>query len=173
MKNLELQYNLLTGSVPISIVDKLETYNEFAVNGNQLSNLTQIDGHVICTTADNSTGKFVEHYCNCQSECLYNIEIVIHLMSDLDYRTSCDCEEGRDCCKTYFVENDIDNCVLCEEGFTNPNFNVAELKFLSCSEAAVIFYDALGQYGTEEQCNDAKLRIFKQGCICPSYVPSI
>jgi len=163
--DLDLSNNSLTGSVPAEIVDKIPSYNDFNVYGNQLSNLTPIDGQVICTTTTDTTNNSSltgEHYCNCQSHCLKEL--------NEGYGKLCQCEEAQDCCESYFVNNNITNCVMCEEGFKNPDKLVADWE-LPCGLAAGFAYEMLDQYGTEEQCNDAKVEYHKQGCICRGYVP--
>merc|ERR1712032_41268 len=88
--DLDLSNNSLTGSVPAEIVDKIPSYNDFNVYGNQLSNLTPIDGQVICTTTTDTTNNSSltgEHYCNCQSHCLKEL--------NEGYGKLCQCEKPR------------------------------------------------------------------------------
>jgi len=168
-ENFELNDNKLTGSVPVSIVSN-RTYVNFDVTGNQLSDLIPVDGQAICSTINNATGVESEYYCNCATDCL---------VQDMEFPTTnkfgrkCQCEEAQDCCDTYFVENNITNCVFCEAegGFSNPDFRVPEWDYFSCSEASGYVYTVSNDYGTEEQCYDAKIEGYEQGCICPDYIP--
>ena len=140
-----------------------KTYVNFNVYGNKLSNLTDVDGLAICTTLiSNNTDEEGEHYCNCGSDCLK------------EYGNRCECEEAQACCDIYIEENNITNCVVCEAEFefSNPELRVAEWGYASCSEAAGYIYTELDLFGTEEQCNGVKMETYKEGCVCPSFVPT-
>jgi hypothetical protein len=158
LTNLELNNNVLTGSVPVGIVQN-KTYVNFNVYGNQLSDLTPVDEWDICTGISNSTGEEGEHYCNCGSDCL------------ADFGQRCQCEEAQACCDTYIEQNGITNCILCEAGFSNPEFLVAPWDFTSCADGATRIYGTLDEFGTEKTCNLAKMESYKRGCVCPDYIP--
>jgi hypothetical protein len=161
LTNLELNGNALTGSVPLGIVEN-KTYVNFNVYGNELSDLELVEGLAICTRISNNTDdKEGEHYCNCGSDCL------------ADYGQRCECEEAQACCDIYIEQNNITNCVLCEAefDFSNPELRVAAWGYASCSEAAGFVYTELDQFGTEEQCDGAKMEAYKRGCVCPGLVP--
>jgi hypothetical protein len=49
---------------------------------------------------------------------------------------------------------------------------VSDWDYASCSEAAGFVYSELDQFGTEEQCYGAKMETYKQGCVCPGFVPT-
>jgi hypothetical protein len=155
---LELSNNVLTGSVPEEIVNN--TYINLNVYGNKLSGLEPAKELAICTRISNNTGdKEGEHYCNCGSDCL------------ADYGQRCQCEEAQACCDTYIKQNDITNCIICEAGFSNPAFLVAPWDNASCADGASIVYDKLDEFGTEKQCNAAKMEAYKRGCVCPGFIP--
>jgi len=165
VETLDLNDNKLTGSVPVTIVSD-RTYDSFNVNGNQLSDLIPVDGQTICTNINNDTGVEGEHYCNCASDCLFVDENFVAV--------NCQCEEAQNCCDTYLVDNNITNCLLCEAeaGFSNADF-VVEDWGVSCSDGGYYVYFALGEFGTEKQCNDARVIAYTEGCICPNYVPPV
>ena len=146
LTNLELNNNVLTGSVPVGIVQN-KTYSSFNIYGNQLSDLTLVDGQAICTGISDSTGEEGEHYCNCRSDCL------------ADYGQRCDCKEAQACCDTYIEQNDITNCILCEANFSNPEYLVAPWDYISCAD----------EFGREKQCNKAKMEAYQRGCVCPGF----
>jgi hypothetical protein len=157
---LELQGNALTGSVPLGIA-QTKTYDNFNVYDNELSGLIPVDGLAICTRIGNSTGEVEgEHYCNCGSDCL------------AEYGQRCECEEAQACCDIYIEQNNITNCVACEAEleFSNPEFEVEDWGYASCSDGAAYMYIELEQFGTEEQCDEVKKEANKQGCSCPGYV---
>jgi len=159
LSNLELNNNALTGSVPVGIVNK--TYANFNVYGNQLSELEAVVGQVICSgSISDSTGEDVEgeYYCNCGSDCL------------AEYGQRCQCEEAQDCCDIYIEQNNITNCILCEGGFSNNELFVTAWN-ASCGHAIGYLYDILDEFGTEEQCNGAKMEAYRRGCVCPGFVP--
>mmetsp|Transcript_63806 Transcript_63806/g.71312 ORF Transcript_63806/g.71312 Transcript_63806/m.71312 type:complete len:1086 (-) Transcript_63806:338-3595(-) len=168
-ENFELNDNKLTGSLPVSIVLN-RTYVNFDVTGNLLSDLPPVDGQAICSTINNFTGVEDEQYCNCATDCL---------VKDAEYPTTnkfgkkCQCEEALDCCDTYFVEYKITNCVFCEAegGFLNPDYLVPEWDYFPCGLASDFVYTVSGDFGTEEQCNEARIEGYNQGCICPDYIP--
>jgi len=168
-ENFVLNDNKLTGSVPVSIVSN-RTYVKFDLTGNQLSNLIPVDGQVICSTINDVTGVEGELYCNCATDCLVP---EAELLTTNKFGKKCQCEEAVDCCDTYFMENNITNCVFCEAegGYSNPDFRVPEWEDASCSEASYFVYTVTNDYGTEEQCNEAKVEGYEQGCICPDYIP--
>jgi len=165
LTNLELNNNDLTGSVPVSIVLN-RTYVNFDVYGNQLSALSPIDGQTICTSINNTIGAEGEHYCNCASDCFAEPD-----QTDNDFGRRCQCEEAQSCCNTYFVDNNITRCVLCESGLSNPDLVVAEWNYMTCDFAVNYVYNYLKEHGTEEQCAAAKFEVFTKGCICPDYSP--
>ena len=154
--------------MPIEIVDKIPSYDTFNVYGNLLSDLIPIEGEVICTATNNSTGQVGEHYCDCAKDCFIGLLIG-------GYGPNCQCDEALDCCETHFGDNNIKSCNVCDEGFTNPDFAVRKWSMLTCSQAAAYITSNFELFGTEEQCNAGKLEAHTQGCICPSYtiVPSV
>ena len=158
LTNLELNNNVLTGSVPVGIVQN-KTYISFNIYGNQLSDLTLVDGQAICTGISDSTGEEGEHYCNCRSDCL------------ADYGQRCHCEEAQVCCATYIEQNDITNCILCEANFSNPEYLVAPWDYISCADGASRVYITLDEFGREKQCNKAKMEAYQRGCVCPGFIP--
>jgi len=166
LETFELDNNKLTGSVPLSILSN--QIKSLYLYENQLSDLIPVEGQIICSSIDNATGVEGEHYCNCASDCVSS-------MKSSYFAESCQCEEAKDCCDKYFVDNDINNCVFCEaeEGFSNPDFRVAEWGYASCDEAAGYVYTALDEFGTEEQCNIIKFEAYTLGCICSNYVPPV
>jgi len=171
-ENFELNDNKLTGSVPVSIVSN-RTYVNFDVNGNQLSDLCPVDGQAICSTINDATGVESEHYCNCATDCLVK-DTDIPYLTTTKFGRMCQCEEAQDCCDTYFVENNITNCVLCEAegGYSNPDFVVPEWEGgTPCGVASDNMYTVTNDYGTEEQCNEVKVAGYERGCICPDYIP--
>merc|ERR1712183_1007267 len=103
LEGLDLSNNYLIGSVPAEIVEKIASYNNFNVYGNQLSDLSPINGQIICTATTNTTTAFstVEgmHYCNCARDCLKEL--------NEGFGQRCQCEEAQDCCDSYFVDNNI------------------------------------------------------------------
>ena len=166
LTNLEFAFNFLTGSVPLGIVNK--TYDNFNVYGNQLSNLEPVGGQVICSGSFSySTGEEEEeteevegdYYCNCGSDCI------------AENGQRCQCEKAQVCCDSYIEQNNITKCVVCEGGFSNPEFIVADWDYISCNNGAVYAYDILDEFGTEEQCNGAKMEAYRRGCVCPGFVP--
>jgi hypothetical protein len=158
LTNLELHNNALTGNVPEGILQN-KPYVNFNVYGNQLSDLSTVDGWAICTGISDSTGEEGDHYCNCGSDCL------------ADYGQRCQCDDAQSCCDNYIEQNEIINCILCEEGFTNPEFVVKEWDYTSCADSASNVYDKLDEFGTERQCNKASMEAYRRGCFCPGFIP--
>mmetsp|Transcript_5616 Transcript_5616/g.6068 ORF Transcript_5616/g.6068 Transcript_5616/m.6068 type:complete len:243 (-) Transcript_5616:226-954(-) len=172
VETMALNDNKLTGSVPVSIVSN-RTYVNFDVTRNQLSDLIPVDGQIVCTNTNNATGIEGEHYCNCASDCLVKVtEYFTRTITTNKFGNRCQCEEALDCCDTYFVENNITNCVFCEAegGFSNPDFLVPEWDYFPCSAASDFVYTVSGEFGTEEQCYYAKIEGYERGCICPNYI---
>jgi len=169
VENFELNDNKLTGSLPVSIVSN-RIYVNFDVTGNLLSDLPPVDGQAICSITNDFTGVEDEQYCNCATDCLVK---EVEYPSTNKFGKKCQCEEALDCCDTYFVENNITNCVFCEAegGFSNPDFLVPEWDYASCNIGADFVYTVSEDFGTEEQCNEARIEGYKQGCICPDYIP--
>jgi hypothetical protein len=162
LTNLELNENSLTGSVPLGIVED-KTYVNFNVYGNELLGLEPVKGLAICTRISNNTDdKEGEHYCNCGSDCLK------------EYGQRCECEEAQACCDIYIEENNITNCIVCEAEFTfsNPDLRVPAWSYAPCSEAASYIYSELYQFGTQEQCEGVRMETYKEGCVCPGFVPA-
>jgi hypothetical protein len=157
LTNLELNNNALTGNVPKAFF-KDKIYDNFDVYGNQLSDLKLVVGQAICSSSISDSTGDGEYYCNCGSDCL------------AEYGRRCQCEEAQDCCDIYIEQNNITNCILCESGFSNPELIVTAWNS-SCGDAVNIVYGILDEFGTEEQCNGAKMEAYRRGCVCPGFVP--
>merc|ERR1711907_239354 len=107
LESLKLGGNALTGSIPseISEIVHSETFTNFDVVGNQLSNLPSIDGSAICKNDDELIG---EHYCDCSDDCEFHEE-------------RCLCDEAQTCCTSYFSQ--FTPCFICDiDDLINPDF---------------------------------------------------
>jgi len=150
---LELGNNDLTGSIPTELIFN-KTYINFDVYGNELSNLTPVDGKAICAN-DGSEG---EHYCDCSRDCTFNSE-------------RCACEEAQACCSTYTEQ--FTPCIVCDEGVQNPDFYVDEWSE-TCSGGAEFVKNELEIYGnptpiigTATVCSLIVKFVFnEEGCRC-------
>ena len=161
---LDIEENMLTGNVPAEIMNKSASFDNLNVYGNKLSNLIPVDGRVICTADGNNTQGSSEHYCDCASDCMREL--------NNGFGKLCQCSGAKDCCESYFEKNNITNCVLCEQELSNPELILPAFNFVNCSFIAAYVFDKLDVYGTAENCNTAKQIFYNEGCNCPSYVPS-
>ena len=84
LNSFPIGYNDLTGSVPSELFDN--NYTTFDLYGNQLSDLTPVDGKVVCSAEEG------EHYCDCGNDCMEAMEWEMN---------QCACEEGQSCCTTW------------------------------------------------------------------------
>ena len=144
LNSFPIGYNDLTGSVPSELSDK--NYAKFDLYGNQLSDLTPVDGKVVCSAEEG------EHYCDCENDCA---------LVDLNL---CACEEGQSCCATWMEQ--FTPCIICEYGLENPDFYVPEY-FITCFQVSEYINSAPPmEFGTETQCGEARIEVAMEGCIC-------
>ena len=59
----------------------------------------------------------------------------------------------------------VDECILCENGFKNPDFFIAEIK-ARCSDAASFIRGNIQDYGTAIACEQARFGTLGYGCEC-------
>ena len=111
--------------------------------GNDLSNLTAVDGEVVCSAEGG------EHYCDCGDDC--------------GTPNQCACEEAEACCATFMEQ--FTECIICESGIANPDFLVEEF-FATCFEISAYVGTSLVEFGTDIQCDEAKTIVAAEGCIC-------
>ena len=139
----------MTGSIPSELLNT--NYTDFDAYGNQLSNLTSVEGEVICSVEDG------EHYCNCDIDCTF-------------YPNRCACEEAQACCATYIEQ--FTECILCENGLENPDFYIEEFGLL-CFDANEYVKSSLSEYGTDAGCKEARTLGAAIGCICKGVSPDL
>lgn len=90
-------------SVPEEILD-LDLLN-LGVYGNRLSNLTEVDGSVVCSSLEG------EHYCDCQDHCV--------ITGSIGEPNRCACADGQACCQELYEK--FQECIICQDGFVEPN----------------------------------------------------
>ena len=140
--SLHAGYNDLTGSIPSELLYK--NYSDFDVYGNDLSNLTAVDGEVVCSAEEGG-----EHYCDCGYDC--------------GTANQCACEEAEACCATFMEQ--YTECILCESGIENPDF-IVEVYSKTCFDISADVGMNLVEFGTDIQCDEAKIAMAEEGCIC-------
>ena len=96
--------SICVATVPEEILN-LNLIN-LGVYGNNLSNLTAVDGSVVCSTLQG------EHYCNCENHC------VVSTSGEPD---RCACADGQACCRALFENLGVQECLICSDGFEEPN----------------------------------------------------
>ena len=140
--SLHLGNNDLTGSIPSELLYR--NYTDFDVYGNDLSNLTAVDGEVVCSAEGG------EHYCDCGDDCSFN-------------QNMCACEEAAACCATFMEQ--LTECIVCESGIENHDFYV-DVYSASCFDLSAMVGMNIFQFGTDVQCDEARIAGVALGCIC-------
>ena len=147
-------YNNLTGSIHSELLN-YTNYTDFDVYGNGLSNLTAVDGEVVCSAEEEEEG-VGEHYCNCGDDCLLKLTPNV-----------CACEEAEACCATYIEQ--FTECLICDDESSgileNPDFYV-EAHFKTCFNISTVIRADFIEYGTDIQCDEVKIAVAADGCIC-------
>ncbi len=101
--NLSILFeSVFVAAVPVDILN-LDLMN-LGVYGNRLSNLTDVEGSVVCSTSEG------EHYCNCENHCVTTV------VGEPD---RCACADGQACCQELLEE--FQECIICSDGFEEPN----------------------------------------------------
>lgn len=140
---IELGNNLLIGSVPSELM--FNSSFDLDIYNNSLSNLTAVDGQVICALEQS------EHYCDCSRHCTY-------------LKNRCACQEGKECCAAY--EAQFDECIICDDaGTENPDYYIGKYA-VTCGEANEYIRSNLARTGTSVGCNFAIEVFHSVGCRC-------
>ena len=143
LDSLVLDHNKLTGSIPTELLRSNIT--TFTFYGNELSDLTPVDGQEICSAEGG------EFYCDCASDCTFR-------------PNQCACDEARACCSSFLAQ--FIPCEICLSGeLINPDKYIRDFD-TTCSGAMMYVRMSLLDFGTDDRCNQAKGYLKYYGCIC-------
>eukprot|EP00531_Pseudo-nitzschia_arenysensis_P000586 CAMPEP_0116127834 /NCGR_PEP_ID=MMETSP0329-20121206/7043_1 /TAXON_ID=697910 /ORGANISM="Pseudo-nitzschia arenysensis, Strain B593" /LENGTH=1048 /DNA_ID=CAMNT_0003621943 /DNA_START=256 /DNA_END=3405 /DNA_ORIENTATION=+ len=138
---LRVEYNALTGSIPTEL---LSLY-VFSYYDNKFSNLTAVDGEIICSDGGSET------YCDCGFNCAF-------------FPQNCGCKEAQSCCSALLEP--FTNCEVCPFGLENP-YEILQDYVMVCGQMAGVIYDDVFQFGDEEKCETLAKPFFTGiGCRC-------
>ena len=142
---IELVYNSLTGSIPAEIQNSSYYPNQPSWYGNNISNLSPMDGVVICPAGGG------EVVCDCEYHCTFRPE-------------QCGCEEAQSCCSSFLEP--YTECNLCPSGLANPDGRFQAYYNEPCAVVADLIRKDVINYGNELACAAVKVGFNDGGCFC-------
>ena len=141
--------NTLGGSLPVGLLNN--TFTNFDIYGNELSDLDFVDNYEICDAGGG------EVYCDCGSDCFVK-------------KFQCECDRAQSCCEKHYA-NLPPPCILCESlRVKNPDYYVAEYD-VTCQGAFDYIRANHYIYGDEETCTASKVVFASRGCLCDDDAP--